>query len=157
MIRRPPRSTRAQYRRQRQMCIRDRARIATTDDPIARMLLNAGAEIPAKTLTSELGATCYAERDGVPVLESPAYPGCTPGGSSTGAGVAVAHSLVRSAHGTDAGGSVRVPAGACAVVGFKAASHQLAAHGFLTTGVADLFTITCLLYTSDAADDIALV
>lgn len=119
-----------------------RARIATTDDPIARMLLNAGAEIPAKTLTSELGATCYAERDGVPMLESPAYPGCTPGGSSTGAGVAVAHGLVRSAHGTDAGGSVRVPAGACAVVGFKAASRDLAAHGFLTTGVADLFTIT---------------
>lgn len=119
-----------------------RARIATADDPIVRMLLGAGAEIPAKTLTSELGATCYAERDGVPVLESPAYPGCTPGGSSTGAGVAVGHRLVRAAHGTDAGGSIRVPAGACEVVGFKAASRELTGQGFLTTRVADLFTIT---------------
>ncbi|QYH19549.1 amidase [Corynebacterium aquatimens] len=118
-----------------------RARIAERDDPVVRMLLEAGAAIPSKTLTSELGATCYAERPGVPVLESPAFPGCTPGGSSSGAGVAVGLGLARVAHGTDAGGSIRVPAAACNVVGFKAASTMIAAHGFLSRTVADQFTV----------------
>lgn len=114
-----------------------RAYIARETDPIAQALLDAGATIPAKTLMSELGATCYAERPDVPVLESPAYPGCTPGGSSTGAAVVVADGTARAAHGTDAGGSIRVPAAACEVVGLKLASTKLAAHGFFTTSVAD--------------------
>lgn len=118
-----------------------RTRIAQRNDPIVDALLHASAQIPGTTLTAELGATCYAERPDVPVLESPAYPGCTPGGSSTGAGVAVGAGLVRAAHGTDAGGSIRVPAAACEVVGFKAQSGNTAAHGFLTRNVADQFTI----------------
>lgn len=119
-----------------------RAYIAASSDPVVHMILGAGATIPGKTLTSELGATCYAERPGVPVLESPAFPGCTPGGSSTGAAVAVAEGQVRAAHGTDAGGSLRVPAAACDIVGFKPASPHVAAHGFLTRTVAD----QCALY-----------
>ncbi|WCZ39160.1 amidase family protein [Corynebacterium jeddahense] len=114
----------------------------TETDPFVEALLRAGATVPDKTLTSELGATCYAERPGVPVLESPAYPECTPGGSSTGAAVVVADGTCRAAHGTDAGGSVRVPAAACEVVGLKLAGRQLPAHGFLTRGVKDLFTLT---------------
>lgn len=119
-----------------------RAHTARRTDPIVQMLIDAGATVPAKTLTSELGATCYAERPDVPVLESPAFPGCTPGGSSTGAGVAVDLGLVRAAHGTDAGGSVRVPAAACGVVGLKLGGESLAAHGFLARSVEDLFTLT---------------
>lgn len=115
-----------------------RSRIARVTDPIVQQLLHAGATIPAKTLTSELGATCYAERPGVAVLESPAFPGRTPGGSSAGAGVAVALGLCRVAHGTDAGGSIRVPAAACDVIGFKFAGASLAADGFLTRSLHDL-------------------
>ncbi len=118
-----------------------RGTMATETDPFVEMLLRAGAAVPAKTLTSELGATCYAERPDVPVLESPAYPGCTPGGSSTGAAVVVADGTARAAHGTDAGGSIRVPAAACEVVGFKLGGTGLAAHGFLTRTVADQFTL----------------
>lgn len=119
-----------------------RAYIARETDPFVRRLIDAGASIDAKTLTSELGATCYAERPGVPVLESPAFPGCTPGGSSAGAAVVVADGTSRAAHGTDAGGSIRVPAAACGVVGLKLASPQLPAHGFLTHNVSDLATLT---------------
>ncbi|PAT07159.1 amidase [Corynebacterium hadale] len=118
-----------------------RSYVARHTDAIVPMLLDAGATIPGKTLTSELGATCYAERPGVPVLESPAFPGRTPGGSSTGAAVAVAEGQVRAAHGTDAGGSLRVPAAACDIVGFKPSSPHVAAHGFLTRTVADQCTI----------------
>lgn len=119
-----------------------RAYIARETDPFVLKLLNAGAIIDAKTLTSELGATCYAERPGVPVLESPAFPGRTPGGSSAGAAVVVADGTSRAAHGTDAGGSIRVPAAACGVTGLKLASRELPAHGFLSRNVADLFTLT---------------
>lgn len=118
-----------------------RAYTATATDPFISNLLTQGVAIHGKTLTSELGATCYAERPDVPVLESPAYPGCTPGGSSTGAAVVVADGTVRAAHGTDAGGSIRVPAAACEIVGFKPASKGIAAHGFLTQDVADQFTL----------------
>lgn len=114
---------------------------ATTTDPFISSLIAQGITIHGKTLTSELGATCYAERPDVPVLESPAYPGCTPGGSSTGAAVVVADGTVRAAHGTDAGGSIRVPAAACDIVGFKPASKGIAAHGFLTHNVADQFAL----------------
>lgn len=118
-----------------------RARTARVTDPIVERLLAAGATIPAKTLTSELGATCYAERPDVPVLESPAYPGRTPGGSSTGAGVAVSLGLCRAAHGTDAGGSIRVLAAACEVIGFKFGGSSLAADGFLARSTAQLRTV----------------
>lgn len=118
-----------------------RVRTARVTDPIVSKLLAAGATIPAKTLTSELGATCYAERPDVAVLASPAYPGRTPGGSSTGAGVAVGLGLCRVAHGTDAGGSIRVPAAACEVIGFKFGGASLAADGFLARSTADLRTV----------------
>ena len=65
----------------------------TSHDPFVAWLLRQGVSVPATTVTSELGATCYAERPDMPMLESPAYPGRTPGGSSTGAGVAVALGL----------------------------------------------------------------
>lgn len=114
-----------------------RSYVAEETDPFVQWLCAEGAAIPAKTLTSELGATCYAERPDVPILASPAHPGCTPGGSSAGAAVVVADGTVRAAHGTDAGGSIRVPAAACEVVGLKLGGKHLAAHGFLTRSVVD--------------------
>lgn len=115
----------------------DRLYIAESTDPFVQLLLDEGVTVPAKTLTSELGATCYAERPGAPVLSSPAYPGRTPGGSSAGAAVVVADGTVRAAHGTDAGGSIRVPAAACEVIGLKLGGRHLAAHGFFSRTVAD--------------------
>lgn len=114
-----------------------RAYVARQTSPFIARLQREGAVISGKTLTSELGATVYAERTDVPVLESPAYPGRTPGGSSTGAAVIVAEGLHRAAHGSDAGGSLRVPAAACEVVGFKPASTSASTDGFITVNVAD--------------------
>ena len=116
-----------------------RSEIATQTHPFVKWLLSEGARIEGKTLTSELGATIYAEREDVPLLSSPAYPGRTPGGSSTGAAVVVAEGLYRAAHGSDAGGSLRVPAAACEVVGFKPAGRPRSGSvdGFITASVAD--------------------
>lgn len=114
-----------------------RRRIAYETSPFLAGLIREGATINGKTVSSELGATVYAERPDVPLLESPAYPGRTPGGSSTGAAVAVAAGLHRAAHGSDAGGSLRVPAAACEVVGFKPAGlpRSGSVDGFVTSTV----------------------
>ena len=78
----------------------------------------------------------------------------TPGGSSGGSGAAVASLMVPVAHGTDAGGSIRIPAAACGVVGLKPSRGRissapsdeitapLAVRGFLTRSVRD--TAACL-------------
>lgn len=107
-------------------------------DPLVVALESQGAVVVGKTATSELGMTAYTEPVG---YEAPSWDGHTPGGSSGGAAVAVASGLVRIAHGSDGGGSLRVPAAACGVVGYKpphnSSGGKLTAQGFITASVAD--------------------
>ncbi|STC95613.1 amidase family protein [Corynebacterium renale] len=111
--------------------------MATTTSRFVQQLLDQGALVPGKSAVSELGMSIDAEPRGLPAVDNPLYPGCTPGGSSGGAAVMVARGLVRAAHASDAGGSIRVPAAATGTVGFKPSSPELAAQGFITTTVSD--------------------
>ena len=79
-----------------------------------RRLQEAGAVIFAKTATPEF---CYAGT--TPGTHNPHDPAKTPGGSSGGAAVAVAAGAGPLALGGDGGGSIRIPAAFCGVVGFK--------------------------------------
>jgi Asp-tRNA(Asn)/Glu-tRNA(Gln) amidotransferase A subunit family amidase len=79
-----------------------------------RRLQDAGAVIFAKTATPEF---CYAGT--TPGTHNPHDPTRTPGGSSGGAAVAVAAGAGPLALGGDGGGSIRIPAAFCGVVGFK--------------------------------------
>lgn len=111
--------------------------VADETDPFLAQLEEEGALLVGKSAAPELGLTVDTEPIGLPHPVNPLHPGATPGGSSGGAAVQVARGLLRAAHATDGGGSIRVPAAACGVVGFKPASIDLAAAGFITRSVAD--------------------
>lgn len=114
-----------------------RTRMATETDPFIAAYEARGALIPGKSVSSELGLTVDAEPRDLPAVDNPIWPGRTPGGSSGGAAAMVARGLVRAAHGSDGGGSIRIPAAACGIVGFKPSATTLAVHGYLTTSVED--------------------
>ncbi|MGH1565099.1 amidase [Mumia sp. DW29H23] len=72
-----------------------------------------------KTSTPELGLPCYTEPDVAPPSRTPYDLTRGAGGSSGGAAAAVATGLVPVAVGSDGGGSIRIPASSCGLVGIK--------------------------------------
>lgn len=94
-------------------------RVPDADAEAVRRLREAGAVIVGKTRTHEFawGITMRNERLGP--ARNPWNPERTPGGSSGGSAVAVAAGMVPLAAGTDTGGSIRLPAGLCGVIGHK--------------------------------------
>jgi Asp-tRNA(Asn)/Glu-tRNA(Gln) amidotransferase A subunit family amidase len=79
----------------------------------------AGGVLLGKTNTSEFGHKALTESPLFGVTRNPWDPNLTPGGSSGGAAAAVACGVGPLALGTDAGGSIRIPAAFCGVYGFK--------------------------------------
>lgn len=89
------------------------------DSEVVRLLREARCAIIGRANMHELayGVTGLNNWTGTPT--NPKYPTLVPGGSSSGSAVAVAAGLVDFAIGTDTGGSIRVPATCCGVVGLK--------------------------------------
>ncbi|HEX2028051.1 MAG TPA: amidase, partial [Nitriliruptorales bacterium] len=100
------------------------------DAAIVARLQGSGAVVVGLTAPHEFafGVTGVNAHTGTP--PNPADPGRIPGGSSSGSAVAVAEGSADLAVGTDTGGSVRIPAAFCGVVGFKPAYG-----GYPTEGV----------------------
>jgi amidase len=93
--------------------------VPDVDDDAARLMREAGLVCLGKTATPEFGLPPYTEPAGRPPAVTPWDPSRLAGGSSGGAAAAVAGGLVAVAHGTDGGGSIRIPAAACGLVGLK--------------------------------------
>ena len=91
------------------------------DDHLVVLIARAGAISLGKTNTPEFGLPCYTEPDPriAPPARTPYDLDRTAGGSSGGAATAVAAGLVALAPGSDGGGSIRIPASCCGLVGLK--------------------------------------
>ena len=81
--------------------------------------VDAGFVVLGATIPSEFGTSALTEPFGAPPVRNPWDDERNPGGSSGGAAVAVAAAYVPLAHGSDAGGSIRIPAAYCGLVGLK--------------------------------------
>lgn len=93
--------------------------IDTTSDPMPERLLAAGAICLARTTIPEFALLGVTHSRAWGVTRNPFDLSRTPGGSSGGSGAAVAAGIASVATGTDIGGSIRIPAGACGLVGYK--------------------------------------
>jgi amidase len=89
------------------------------DENIVTLLRAAGTISVGKTATPEFGLPCYTETDIGPPARTPWDTGRLAGGSSGGAAAAVASGFVPIAQGSDGGGSIRIPASLCGLVGLK--------------------------------------
>ena len=109
-------------------------------DPVVRRFTDAGFVLLGKTTTSEFGSLPFTESEAMGITRNPWDPGRTPGGSSSGAGAAVAAGMAPIAHGEDGGGSIRVPASCNGLVGLKTTRGLVTLgtvllEGFGTSGV----------------------
>lgn len=93
--------------------------VPETSDNIAQSVEAAGMVSLGKTNTPEFGSPCYTEPDVAPPAVTPWDRTRIAGGSSGGAAAAVAAGLVPVAQGSDGGGSIRIPASCCGLVGLK--------------------------------------
>ncbi len=97
-----------------------------SDEVVLRMEA-AGLVSLGKTNTPEFGSPCYTEPDVAPPARTPYDLSRMAGGSSGGAGAAVAAGLVPVAQGSDGGGSIRIPASCCGLVGLKPSRGRVSA------------------------------
>jgi amidase len=134
---------------------------ATASDPVVQRFVDAGFVLLGKTTTSEFGAVPFTESEALGITRNPWDPDRTPGGSSSGAGVAVASGMAPIAHGADGGASIRVPASCTGLVGLKPTrglvtnitvdAEGLATSGVVTRTVADTAAALDVLARHDPA------
>ena len=137
--------------------------VANYDHNVTRRLKQAGFVIVGTTTLPEYGILPVSEAAIFGPTRNPWDLERTPGGSSGGAAAAVAAGLVPVAHGNDGGGSIRIPAACCGLVGLKPArgrislapelgDEPLVADGVLTRTVADSAAILDLLAGYEPGD-----
>jgi amidase len=116
--------------------------------PAVQMLLDAGARLVGKTHTEEMAWSLTGENAhyGTPVNVN--APGRVPGGSSSGSAAAVAAGLVDFALGSDTGGSVRLPASYCGILGLRPTHGRISLDGVCPLAPS---LDTCGWFSRDAA------
>ena len=130
---------------------------------LVRRLRDAGFVIVGKTALPELGILPTTESRRFGPTRNPWALDRTPGGSSGGSAAAVASGMVPIAHGNDGGGSTRIPAACCGLVGLKAARGRvsvgpdagesfLAIDGVLTRTVAETARVLDILAGYELGD-----
>jgi amidase len=137
--------------------------VADYDHNVTRRLRGAGFVIVGSTTLPEYGILPTTEASLFGPTRNPWDPSRTPGGSSGGAAAAVAAGMLPVAHGNDGGGSVRIPAACCGLVGLKPArgrispapelgESMLGIDGMLTRTVADTAALLDVLAGYETGD-----
>ena len=103
--------------------------VADADAVVTQRLRDAGAVFVGKTNLHEFAFGTTSEDSGFGLIRNPHDPSRSPGGSSGGSAVAVATGMSLGTIGTDTGGSIRIPAAACGIVGLKPEWGQISASG----------------------------
>ena len=103
--------------------------MAAVDAPVTQQLRDAGAVFVGKTNLHEFAFGTTTEDSGFGPARNPHDPSRSPGGSSGGSAIAVATGMSLGTVGTDTGGSIRIPAAACGIVGLKPEWGQVSASG----------------------------
>jgi aspartyl-tRNA(Asn)/glutamyl-tRNA(Gln) amidotransferase subunit A len=137
---------------------------APADAPPAARLREAGAVLIAKTTMPDFGMLSSGLSSFHPLTRNPWEPSRNPGGSSAGAGAAAAAGYGPLHLGTDIGGSIRLPAAWCGVVGFKPSNGRVPIQppylgrvaGPITRTVADAALMMSVLARPDARDATSL-
>jgi aspartyl-tRNA(Asn)/glutamyl-tRNA(Gln) amidotransferase subunit A len=104
---------------------------ATADAPVVERLRRAGAVIIGKTNMTEFAFSGLGLNPHHDTPRNPADRARIPGGSSSGAAVSVVDEFCEIAIGSDTGGSVRIPAAYCGLVGFKPTARRVPLDGVL--------------------------
>jgi aspartyl-tRNA(Asn)/glutamyl-tRNA(Gln) amidotransferase subunit A len=107
----------------------EEGRIAVTDAPVVTRLRAAGAVIVAKTNMSEFAFSGVGSNPHFGTPGNPFDRTRVPGGSTSGGAVAVADGMCVIAIGTDTGGSTRIPAALCGIVGWKPSKQRIPTDG----------------------------
>lgn len=134
--------------------LRDLRHVAPRDSYLAAKFKAAGLISLGKTNTPELGLNATTEPEAYGPTRNPWNPAHSTGGSSGGSAAAVAARFVPIAHANDGGGSIRIPASECGLVGLKPsrgrvslgpdygeAWHGFAIEGVVTRSVRDVATV----------------
>jgi aspartyl-tRNA(Asn)/glutamyl-tRNA(Gln) amidotransferase subunit A len=139
--------------------------VATRDSVLVARLRAAGCIVVGKTNTPELAAKGTTDNPAFGATRNPHDPARTAGGSSGGSAVAVASGMVPLATASDGGGSIRIPASACGLPGFKPSLgripdggpapvdwHHLTTRGVLTRSVDELLAVLDVVVGPDPTD-----
>lgn len=134
--------------------LREYRAVSSHDDPLGRRLRELGFDIVGRTKSAEFGLAVTTEPFAYGPVRNPWDHERSAGGSSGGSACAVAARAVRIAHGTDLGGSLRIPAAHCGVFALKPGLVRSPTtptfeawnqHGFLAGRVGDLRRMLLLL------------
>lgn len=139
-------------------------RVAPADAPVVTRLREAGAILIGKTNLHEFALGTTSEDSAFGAVHNPLDPTRSAGGSSGGSAAAVACGMGLASIGTDTGGSIRIPAAACGVVGLKPTTGEVPAEGVIplstsldhvgpiTTSVADAALLWAVLAARQTPD-----
>lgn len=137
------------------------------DSPVTARMREAGMVFVGKTTTPEIAWKAVTDSPLTGITRNPVAPGTTAGGSSGGSAAAVAGGMGPLSVGTDGGGSIRIPAAFCGIVGFKPTHGRvplfpaspfgpLAHAGPMTRTVEDAALLLDVLALPDPRDPTAL-